>query len=110
MKVSHGEGRAGHTGPELWLYLREEMRQALAGESMGRVLSREMDCIGSADALVACGRQHRGHCNGEMVTGFPRSKTSARTEVSHAKIGRSRCWPCPAGKVRAANPDGRRLR
>ena len=110
MEVSHGEGLANRTGPELWRFSREGLLQALAGESAGRVCSREIDVNGSADDFVMYGRQHATHRSGEMGGGSPRSETPARMETLCAKIGRSRRWPDPVGPVRAANPKGARLR
>jgi len=41
MKVPCGEGVANHTGPESCANHRKGVREALTGESAGRVLSRE---------------------------------------------------------------------
>ncbi len=41
MKVSYSEDVASHTGPEPCVHLRKEVREALAGERAGQVLSRE---------------------------------------------------------------------
>ena len=40
MKVPHVEGLADHSGPESCACVREEVCEALTGESAGRVLSR----------------------------------------------------------------------
>ena len=95
MKVSYGEGLASHAGPESWRFPREGLLQALTGESTGRVLSREIARVGSADDFVLCGRQHFMHHYGEMHEGSPRSETSARMEASCTETGRSHRWPCP---------------
>ena len=42
MEVSHSEGLANRTGPESWLFSHEGLWQALTGEGMGWVLSREI--------------------------------------------------------------------
>lgn len=41
MQVSYDEGLASHIGPELCVYSRKAVREALTGESAGQVLSRE---------------------------------------------------------------------
>ena len=41
MKVSYDEDLASHTDPESCVYLRKEVREALAGGCAGQVLSRE---------------------------------------------------------------------
>ena len=41
MKVSYDEGLASHVGPGSCVYNRKVMGEALTGESVGRVLSRE---------------------------------------------------------------------
>ncbi len=42
MQVSYSEELANHTGPESWLFSRKGLWQALTGEGMGWVLSREI--------------------------------------------------------------------
>ncbi len=44
MKVSYSEDVASHTDPESCVYLRKVVREALAGELAGQVLSRERGC------------------------------------------------------------------
>jgi hypothetical protein len=41
MKVSYNEDLANHIGPESCVYIRKEVREALAGGHAGQVLSRE---------------------------------------------------------------------
>jgi hypothetical protein len=41
MKVSYSEDLASHTGPKSCVYFRKGVREALAGENAGQVLSRE---------------------------------------------------------------------
>ena len=41
MKVSYDEDLANHIGPESCVYVRKGVHEALAGESVGWVLSRE---------------------------------------------------------------------
>ena len=77
MRVLYGEDPASHTGPESWGYAREDVSQALTGESAGRVLSLENALFGSADAVDVVGRQYCDARNGESITGSPWSKTSS---------------------------------
>ncbi len=44
MKVSYVEDLANHIGPESFVYVRKEVREALTGENAGWVLSRERGC------------------------------------------------------------------
>jgi hypothetical protein len=77
MEVLYGEDPASHTGPESWGCVREGVRQALTGESAGRVSSLENAVFGSADVVDVSGRQHRHVRYGEHVPGSPWSKTSS---------------------------------
>ena len=52
MKVLYGEGVANHTSPELCVLGREAGIEALTGEHVGWVLSREEMAIGDADAVL----------------------------------------------------------
>jgi RNA-directed DNA polymerase len=75
MKESHGEGLAGHTGPESCGADRKIGVEALTGESTGWVLSRERTFLRGADAVRRSGRQHPGHRHGEMPRDPVRSET-----------------------------------
>ena len=57
MKVSCNEGVANHVGPESCGGIREDVVEALTGESAGRVLSLENVILWGADAVLSCGRQ-----------------------------------------------------
>ncbi|OQC04808.1 MAG: hypothetical protein BWX80_02326 [Candidatus Hydrogenedentes bacterium ADurb.Bin101] len=75
MKVLYSEGVANHTGPGPWLFSREGLWQALAGESMGRVLSRENFLFRGADDVPICGRPHWHRRNRDTLPDPARSKT-----------------------------------
>jgi hypothetical protein len=101
MEVLYGEDPASHTGPESWGCVREGVRQALTGESAGRVLSLENAVFGSADAVDVGGRQHLYVRNGEHVTDSPWSKTSS---MRRSFIRGNRETPCLPG---GDGPSGR---
>ena len=61
MKVSYVEGLANHNGPESCGAAREGGDEALTGERMGRVFSRERDSLRDADAVGGSGRHHHVH-------------------------------------------------
>jgi hypothetical protein len=52
VEVSHSEGLARHTGPESCVVRREAQGEALTGEGVGWVLSRERWSVRGADAVV----------------------------------------------------------
>ena len=52
MKVRHDEGVANHIGPEPCAVVREDLGEASAGERTGQPLSREIDVILSANAVL----------------------------------------------------------
>ena len=52
MKVLYREGLASHAGPESCLWVRKGPWEALTGEGAGRVVSRVMFLVRSADALT----------------------------------------------------------
>ena len=58
MKVPNAEGLANHSGPESCGGAREDTPEALTGESVGQVLSRESDLLRGADGFLKFGRQH----------------------------------------------------
>ena len=52
MKVHCDEDVANHIGPEPCAVVRKDLGEASAGESIGQPLSREIDVILSADAVL----------------------------------------------------------
>jgi hypothetical protein len=70
MKVSCSEDLASHTGPEPCAYSRKVVREALAGERAGQVLSRE-----------------RGYTSG------CRRRQLARKAKHNLSISREMLWP-----------------
>ena len=75
MKESHVEGLATHGGPESCGVSRKGRAEALTGVRAGRVLSREMRKLRSADAVEVSGRLHPLHRYREMHGNSARSKT-----------------------------------
>jgi hypothetical protein len=58
VKVQDSEGVANHAGPESCAVARKDEGEALTGERVGRVLSRERRSKSGCPHCVACGRQH----------------------------------------------------
>src|SRR5438045_3966780 len=75
MKESCGEWLATHTGPESCGVAGEGDVEALTGERMGRVFSRERDSLRDADAVGGSGRHHLAHRYCEGHRGPARSET-----------------------------------
>ena len=112
MKEPYGEGVATHSGPESCVVPRKGVGEALTGERVCWVLSREiMTGLQGADAVRASGRQHREHRDREMPLDPARSKTPG----THGNTSRgSREIPHltseDGAEVRAVNPQGARRR
>ena len=107
MKVSYSEGLANHADPESWRFSRKGVLQALTGERVGRVLSRERLSLRGADALPASEGDAPGIANARYL-GTPRGQRPlARTDAPCTEPGRSCRWPWGhRPKVRAENPKG----
>ena len=82
MKESYVEGLANHSGSESCVGVRKGAGEALTGESVGWVLSREITTrrasVGvfrSAEVVRPHRRQHWTHRNGEMRLDSARSET-----------------------------------
>jgi hypothetical protein len=75
MQEPHVEGVADHDGPESCADAREGGGEALTGETVGWVLSREIFMVQGADAVETGGRQHGAHRHGEVRVGPARSET-----------------------------------
>ena len=75
MKELHREGLANHPDPESCGGTREGTAEALTGAGTGRASSREINEVGSADAVLVRGRQHLGARHRECPGGSPRSET-----------------------------------
>jgi hypothetical protein len=56
MKESHVKGLANHNGPESCVGWSNPLGEALTGESVGRVLSREKGLVRDADPVEVRGR------------------------------------------------------
>ncbi len=112
MKEPYEEGVANHFGPESCVAAGNCGCEALTGVRAGWVLSREiMTELQGADAVRACGRQHRKHRHREMLLDPARSKTPC----THGSISRGsreipRLTSEDGAEVRAVNPQGARRR
>ena len=104
MKVSYVEGLANHNGPESCGAARDDGDEALTGERMGRVFSRERDSLRDADAVGGSGRHHPVHRYREVRRGPARSETpSTYGSTSHG----NREIPCPPGAPQAPGRVGK---
>ena len=100
MEVSCSEGVANHAGPAPWLFSRKGLWQALAGEGMGRVLSRERD-ISGVPTVFPYSEGNTGRVALARRARTPRGRRPlARAEALCAEPGRSRYWPWPVAKAR----------
>jgi len=112
MKEPYGEGVATRSGPESCAVAREGEGEALTGERVGWVLSREdLTQLRGADAVRVSGRPHRAHRYREMLPDPARSETPC----THGTTSNgNREIPRPAAEVgaavRAVNPKGGRRR
>src|SRR5437868_2956689 len=110
MKESHIEGPANHDGPESCAGIREGAGEALTGEHMGGVSSRETRLNQGADAVVLSGRPHVCAQKGERTNDPARSETSSTCEHSVRENREIPCLPSEndsggrAGKVDDRNP------
>jgi|SRR6516164_2306389 hypothetical protein len=75
MKESYVKGLANHNGPESCGGARKSDGEALTGEGVGRVLSRERYRTRDADAVRTSGRPQPSGRNGEGWWYPARSKT-----------------------------------
>jgi hypothetical protein len=114
MEVSYGEGVATHTGPESCAGVGNRDREALTGESAGRVFSRETHAprkrvLRGADVLGDGGRQHRARRHREVRRDPARSETPCmHRSISHGnrEIPRSSAAHWVADRI--GNPKGKR--
>ena len=111
MEVSHGEGVATHTGPESCAVDREVAGEALTGESVGRVSSREISGqLRGADVVDTGGRLHCSRRFRETRTNPARSETpSTHGSTSHGnrEIPRPPAARGAAGRI-GKSEDARR--
>ena len=78
MKESHVKGLANHNGPESCVEWRDSLGEALTGEGVGRVLSREKGLVWDADPVEVRGRQ-QSTCRTGKGRWYPaRSETPGR--------------------------------
>ena len=107
VQVPYGEGRANHTDAVSCVLGREALDEALTGERVGQVLSRESPLIQGADAVrVAEGKTVRvreRECSPDPAW----SETLARPEAPCAGTGRSHDWPPYEGRSASGRLEGR---
>jgi len=78
MKESYVKGPANHNGPESCVGWSNPSGEALTGEGVGRVLSREKGLVRDADPVEAGGRQQLAHRIGKGRWYPARSETPGR--------------------------------
>jgi hypothetical protein len=78
MKESHVKGLANHNGPESCVGWSNPLGEALTGESVGWVLSREKGLVRDAHPVEAWGRQQSTHRVGKVRWYPARSETPSR--------------------------------
>ena len=61
MKVHYDEGLANHIGPEPCAVVREDLGEASVGDCIGQPMSREIDVILGADAVLLAEGNMDGH-------------------------------------------------
>ena len=93
MQKSYGKGVANHTGPESCADDRKAGREALTGESAGRVLSRESVKLQDADAVEFSGRHHPTHRYRKMYRSPARSETLCMHGNTSRENRESLCSP-----------------
>src|SRR6266853_4443137 len=111
MRVSYVEGVANHNGPESCGAAREGGVEALTGEVLVGLLSREIHALPrerqvlrDADALEKVGRQYRVHRHREVCQDPARSETPcmyASTLFGNREI------PCLSAEKRTADRIGK---
>ena len=86
IQLPYDEGIAIHVGSESCVVIREDIGEALTGESAGWVLSSEILNVRDADAVMSRGRQHRLVRQREDRPGPAESQTPR----THRSISRER--------------------
>ena len=89
MKVPYDEGLASHIGPESCAYNRKAVREALTGESVGQVLSRENEILRGAHRVKDLEGNTMHIATARYATTPRGPRPCARTEASRTGAGRS---------------------
>ncbi len=111
MKVLYGEGVATHTGPESCGDVCEGMAEALTGDCVGQVLSRERLVLQDADDVNNYGRQHSPLRYRKRWTDPAWSETlGMHISFSHGNREIPQPTPENGAGVRVENPKGARRR
>jgi RNA-directed DNA polymerase len=104
VEVSHSEGLARHAGPESCAMSREAQGEALTGEGVGWVLSRERWSVRGADAVVLAEGKMDELARRELVRpcvvedpSMHRSSMSGNREISGSTVVRS-AWRPASGR------------
>ncbi len=109
MKVPYGKGVAIHTGPESCGDVCEGMAEALTGDCVGQVLSRERLVLQDADDVNKFGRQHSPLRYRERWADPAWSETMGmHISLSHGNREIPPLTPGNGTGVRVENPKGAR--
>ena len=93
MKEPYSEGLASHAGPESCVPMRKDVHEALTGECVGRVLSREIIKM-EAPRLSLWSQSKTGQDDMARPARASRGpRPRACTETPHARTGRSHDRP-----------------
>ena len=109
MEESDIEGLATHGGPESCAGVRKDIGEALTGGVQAGLLSREIQILRGAHAVIPA----EGHIAGGAIASHPRTprgrRTMACTQAPCARTGRAHRRPPPiragrSGKAEAVSP------
>ena len=107
VRVPYGEGRAYRTGPESCVSGREACGEALTGERVGQVLSRESPLIQGADAV----REAEGETVVHVIASAPLALRGLRPWHARKRLAREprdlNAGRPFDGRSAAGRPEGR---
>ena len=103
MKELYAEGLATHGDPKPCAGIHKGAGEASAGAHAGRVLSREIIVVRSADVVPPSGRQHGQERQSEFLADSARSKTPRMRGTSMRENRESRWSP----EVRTSSRNGK---
>ena len=106
MRVPHSEGVANHTDPLSCVGHREVPGEALAGESIGQLLSRESRSTRDADAVLPRKRRTRYR---EVRSNPAWSETLACADAPCTGTGRSHGWSALLLRTKHTGADGNQV-
>ena len=106
MEVRHDEDAAHHIGPKICVGVCEDMCEALLGDQIGQLLSREINVVPGADAVSRA----EGNTMGHVTASAPWTRRGRRTwhvwtlfvrEPGDLLLDHWRVWMVRIGKARS---------